>query len=87
MSRFNCLNCDFDTLAHEYYMLLDNVWHEACAGVGVAPRDGMLCIGCVESAIGRKLNRRDFSDALINKMAINDPTSVSPRLYDRLTLA
>jgi hypothetical protein len=58
-----CIDCGTDTIeAGEYYMLRDDVWHST----GVKRDDGMLCIGCVESRLGRKLNRADFTSAGIN---------------------
>jgi hypothetical protein len=55
----------------EYYMVHNSVW--AAAGM----RDGFLCIGCLETRLGRELNRDDFPD-----MPINDPDS-----WDTLRLA
>lgn len=53
---FDCMDCGTDTNeSKEYYTLLDQVWLEA------NPDDfGMLCIGCVETRLGRMLTRADF---------------------------
>jgi hypothetical protein len=65
--RFACLDCRVDTRSgtgiDEYYAVHDEVW----AATGLAPRDGMLCIGCLERRIGRELELKDFDmDAPIN---------------------
>jgi hypothetical protein len=58
-----CLDCGTDTIeAGEYYILRDDVW----LSTGVKRDGGMLCIGCVESRLGRRLNRSDFTSAGIN---------------------
>ena len=69
----SCEDCasDYD----EYYMVQNDIWKPCGAG------DGMLCIGCLEKRIGRKLRRQDFIDAPINEI---DPERQSLRLQDRL---
>jgi len=58
---FDCKDCGINTLyAGEYYMVDDAIWQ--ANGVG----NGMLCIGCLESRIGYKLQSSDFSDVPIN---------------------
>ena len=53
--RFNCLDCGQDTAQlHEYYMLRDDLWRQINPTI-----DGMLCIGCVEKRLGRRLQRGD----------------------------
>jgi hypothetical protein len=57
------LDCGTDTIeAGEYYILRDDVW----LSTGLKQDGGMLCIGCVESRLGRRLNRADFTSAGIN---------------------
>jgi len=57
-----CLDCAVDTIeVGEYYMLHDPVWLEANPD-----DDGLLCIGCVETRLGRRLQSGDFNDAPIN---------------------
>jgi hypothetical protein len=59
--HFPCLDCQYDTFRDEYYMLRNEVWLSA------NPKSkGMLCIGCVEERIGRRLTPEDFSAAPIN---------------------
>jgi hypothetical protein len=57
-----CLDCGVDTVAlGEYYALHEDVWLRAHpAG------EGMLCIGCVERRLGRRLNALDFTAAPVN---------------------
>jgi hypothetical protein len=64
----------------EYYSLLDDVWKET----GLGPRDGMLCIKCVEKRIGRRLKSTDFEDVLINKLE-HSWNQKSDLLISRLT--
>jgi hypothetical protein len=77
VTPFDCLDCDIDTsAAGEYYMLRDEVWLEANP-----LRHGMLCVGCVEERLERRLTPVDFSDAPVNRQP-NYMTS--ERLLDRL---
>jgi hypothetical protein len=72
-----CLGCSLDTVtAREYYMLRDDVWAET----GVGASSGVLCIGCAEGRIGRRLNRWDFAPVPLN----DDEFRQSPRLRSRL---
>ena len=74
--RFICTDCSFDTLRKgEYYMLNDPLWESYGCG------DGMLCIGCMEKRMGRRLNREDFAPVPINA---NTPRQ-SKRLQKRLS--
>ena len=60
-------------------MLLDTVWEAVADGL---PDDhgGMLCVGCVEERLGRRLNAGDFDWSL----SLNtDSTCDSERLADR----
>jgi len=100
MSIFNCMDCDWDVTGplelgadetertpHEYYMLLFPLWEEVAKE---EKRGGMLCIGCVEKRLGRKLVKNDFDlgrnkDGGVNNL---DDTFFGPRssrLIDRLT--
>ena len=71
---FSCEDCgsDYD----EHYMVQNDIWKAYGAG------DGMLCIGCLEKRIGRKLRRQDFIDLPINEI---NPETQSLRLQDRLS--
>jgi hypothetical protein len=58
--RSVCLDCWIDTReAGEYYVVRNEVWPLPVDG-------GMLCIGCLEERIGRRLRRADFTDAPLN---------------------
>lgn len=61
-----CQVCHVDTLesASDYYMLKNRIWRSVC----ISPR-GMMCLSCVESRLGRKLVREDFTGAPINYMS------------------
>ncbi len=74
---FLCLDCKHDTFRNEYYMLHDAVWQAA------NPKSrGMLCIGCLERRIDRRLCPHDFVDAAINNPA--QPLLKSARLLSRI---
>jgi hypothetical protein len=63
---------------HEYYNVHDDIWAQS----GLGPNDGMLCIGCLEKRIGRKLKSDDFGNCLIN----THPLYIrSERFTDRLS--
>lgn len=71
--EFLCVDCQFDTFRNEYYMVKDEIWP-----IGIF--DGMLCIGCLEKKIGRKLTKKDFTDCPVNVW----PRFRSERLQNRL---
>jgi hypothetical protein len=80
IGRFNCLDCGENTARlDEYYMVRGEVWRFA-----VPVGRGMLCIGCLEHRIGRKLRPRDFTPARVNLPWSPDVGPKSPRLMDRL---
>ena len=73
-----CVDCGVDTVKiNEYYNVKDRVWELT----GLGPDDGMLCIGCLEDRIGRKLQPEDFGYCLINwdRLYLR-----SARFHDRL---
>jgi hypothetical protein len=72
--RFFCVDCGYDTLHNEYYMVKHSLWCEFGAH-----RD-MLCIGCLENRIGRLLTYEDFLNCPLNA----DMGIKSARLLDRL---
>lgn len=75
-----CVDCHVDTFAiNEYYMVTDAVW----LSVVSTKQDGMLCIGCLENRLRRKLVPDDFTCALINSIEFRG-NRMSPRLIDRL---
>jgi hypothetical protein len=62
-AAFVCVDCGADT-SDEYYGVHDAVWLAA----NMAVDGGMLCIGCLETRIGRNLTAVDFIDAPINEI-------------------
>ena len=80
--RYLCMDCGYDTLEDEYYMTRDDVWNAVVPG---GMNAGMLCIGCLEKRLGRKLRPEDFLDVPVNDNAINiNGNPKSQRLLDRL---
>lgn len=74
---WNCFSCSENTLElDEYYAVQPDLWRR----YGV---EGMLCIGCLEIRLGRKLTPADFIDAEINRDSFDRK---SERLRDRLGL-
>lgn len=66
--------------AWEWYMVHDAVW-EAASRDGQPAR--ILCIGCLEQRLGRRLEPNDFAN-----LGINEPGGLeSDRLLDRLGVA
>jgi hypothetical protein len=54
----DCKGCTYDN--DEYYMVHDDLWQTA------GMDQGMLCIGCLETRLGRRLDSRDFTHYPIN---------------------
>ena len=74
-----CLDCGVNTSAiKEYYMVRDDVWAEAI-GSQDACDAGMLCIGCLENRLCRRLTSSDFAP-----VPINSGSNHSHRLMSRL---
>ena len=76
---FLCMDCTVDTdTIGEYFMLQHHLWAQ------IHPdRIGHLCVGCVESRLGRTLTAADFLDVPLN----TDPNPRwvrSARLTERL---
>lgn len=76
--RFLCLDCGVDTgKIGEHYMLVDRVWFS------VTDSDrGMLCVGCIEKRLGRRLNANDFNNSYVNGLGFGQIKS--NRLLERL---
>ena len=69
MKEFECMGCGVDTNAiGEYYMVTDKLWAKAASAYASIDDRGMLCIGCLEEAIGRTLSPTDFTGAPLNWM-------------------
>lgn len=87
-----CLDCGTDTLPAEpgapteYYGVHGTIWQAAHA-----PANAFLCVGCLESRLGRRLRRGDFTSAPVNDVGIYRDDRFawswrSDRLTDRLTV-
>lgn len=76
-SDFLCVDCGFNTIHCEYYMVHDEIW----SGAGM-PDEGMLCIGCLEERLGRELTAKDFTHAPVNQC---EGGQKSERLQSRLS--
>lgn len=61
----------------EYYFVHTELWLSV-----VDSNKGMLCVGCLESRLGRELTSADFTGAYINRPDIFEH---SMRLLSRLT--
>jgi hypothetical protein len=73
---FGCIDCGINTnRIGEYYVVSDSVWAEAIGNPSPDGLDGMLCIGCLEKRIGRRLRPCDFE---------RDLGPYSPRLNQRM---
>ena len=74
-NRFGCIDCGVDTSKiGEYYMLRDEVWKAA------VPEDRrMLCIGCFEARLHRRLTPADFTNAPTNFRPDRSPRLLSRR--------
>lgn len=71
-----CHDCGADCSAlDENYMVRDEVWP-------IGPHDGMLCVGCLEARIERRLVREDFQPRWLTQVAPHRPLSV--RLGERI---
>lgn len=81
-SNHTCRDCGADTEAlGEFYMLRDEVWGET----GMGPDEGMLCVGCVEGRLGRRLGPADFTHVVVNLVWPENMRALkSSRLLDRL---
>jgi hypothetical protein len=75
--KWKCLDCNIDTgKIGEHYLIHTDLWLKLTGSF-----IGMLCIGCLESRLGRKLNSKDFPNVYINDLKFG---SRSSRLFDRL---
>lgn len=84
---FECRDCGVDTAEiGEYYMVRDSVWRSVVPHKMRGPYcdDGgtMLCIGCLEVRLGRRLKRWDFTTAPINSIFTK-----SERFKERMEVA
>ncbi len=75
--KFLCLDCHVDTgRLHEHYFVHTAIWLAV-----VGSLSGMLCVGCLEDRLGRRLSPDDFPAVTINDPRF-EPKSL--RLLSRL---
>ena len=75
--KWLCLDCSVDTgRIFEHYFLTTSLWLFL-----VGSNKGMLCVGCVEKRLGRRLRSGDFTDCYLNDPKKN---TMSDRLRSRL---
>ena len=76
-----CADCKVNCLKiKEYYMVTNSCWKRA----GMQPLSGMLCIGCLEKRLSKKLTARNFIDCPLNWRSVCLPNQVSSRLLSRM---
>jgi hypothetical protein len=69
-AAFDCVDCGVSTHEiGEYYMVTDDIWINEAK---MKKQGGMLCLGCLEERIGRKLHGADFPDYPINAVCLPD---------------
>lgn len=75
--RFSCLDCKIDTgKTHEHYFINTVTWLSV-----VQTTKGMLCVGCIETRLGRQLVAADFPQVSVNSPSY-EPKSL--RLLNRM---
>lgn len=72
-----CADC-YSSVEREFYMVHNDLWESS----GI-PRRDLLCIGCLEARIGRRLTPGDFPDCPVNR-DFDWVGRMSERLQDRL---
>ena len=77
--KWLCLDCRVDTgKIGEHYMLNEETWKLVHSSAF-----GMLCIGCLEKRLGRRLTATDFNTSHVNRVGPGGSKSI--RLITRLT--
>ena len=72
-SKWKCLDCSVDTgKIGEHYFINTETWLSVVGSI-----KGMLCIGCLETRLKRKLTKKDFTKCFLNK---HSPGGRSERL-------
>jgi hypothetical protein len=82
-SMFDCADCGINTKDNnEYYMVKSPIWFQAISAEPVTSFGVLLCIGCLEKRLNRKLTVEDFANVPCN--LDKDHFHKSERLKDRL---
>jgi hypothetical protein len=64
-----CFECGIDTIeSGEYYLVREKVWLAACAWNAKASGFDFLCIGCLESRLGRRLQPDHLTECELNHL-------------------
>jgi hypothetical protein len=70
---------------HEDYIVHDEIWHQACTTEPVMKNDcGLLCVGCIERRLGRRLHSADFEGGVPCNDVGLDGGKTSLRLLARM---
>ncbi len=78
--KWLCLDCGVDCgRLGEHYMLKESVWFSVAAS-----DKGMLCVGCIETRLGRRLTSNDFNNSYVNGLGFGQIKS--NRLLERLRI-
>lgn len=83
---FACMDCHRDTSPNglsEYYMIQFDLWDQT---TNLKERDWMLCIGCLEKRLGRKLVPRDFTDCPLNRETSSKSKRLCARIGNRFSM-
>ena len=76
-----CVDCNVNCLEiNEYYMVTDSCWKRS----GMEKYGGMLCIGCLEQRLGKKLTPRNFKECPLNWRHVLIPGYSSTRILSRM---
>ena len=76
--NLDCDDCGMNTF-YEFYVVHDGLWDQYGS-------KWMLCVGCLESRMGRQLVTEDFTAANFNPHQLNNSKHPkSERLVSRLT--
>lgn len=57
-----CQDCSKHTAGSDYYMIKNDLWAQVHPN-----RHGMLCLSCLQTRLGRRLEKSDFIDAIVNQ--------------------
>ncbi len=72
-----CFDCKVDTeKINEFYMVHDHLWKQAVTNQNQR-ENRVLCIGCLETRLGRTLTADDFIDFPINKKGVQSYRLIS----------
>ena len=77
MKDFICMDYGINTHdINEYYMVQNKIWDKVNPQI-----EGMLCIGCLEDRMGRKLKPKDFTKCPVNDGIFGMSERMRERIY------